>query len=191
MARFGSDNFQVRYGEPEQLIGEYAVTGYPYPLGLAMDREDDVADTDGQAVPTVKVAGPNGYLGFLSEKVVASRDLEDIMLESPNLGTAVNEKVTLERYPAGSQIEVESPPSITAATAQGGTATTEYLLVTSSTGDVTSLTALSADLGFVSGRWRSAQSGDRVCGRFLKKLTPVTALNVRILIEIVEGAVHA
>jgi len=191
MARFGSNNFQVRYGEPEHLIGEYAVTGYPYPLGLAMDREDDVADTDGQAVPTCKTAGPNGYLGFLSEKVVSARDLADMMLESPNLGTQVNNKVTLERYPAGSQLEVESPPSIAASTAQGGTSTTEYLLVTSGTGDVTSLTALSADLGFVAGCWRAAQSGDRVCGRFLKKLTPVTTDNVRILIEIVEGAVHA
>jgi hypothetical protein len=190
MARFGSNNFQVRYGEPEHLIGEYAVTGYPYPLGLAMDREDDVADTDGQAVPTCKVAGPNGYLGFLSEKVVSARDLADMMLESPNLGTQVNNKVTLERYPAGSQLEVESPPSKAYSVAQGGTSTTEYLLVTSGTGDVSALT-FGAQLAFQAGRWREAQSGDRVCGRVLKQLTPVTTSNIRLLIEIVEGTVKA
>ena len=190
MARFGSDNFQVRYGEPEHLNGEYAVTGYPYPSGLAMGIEDDCADTDGQALPTCKVAGPNGYIGFLSEKVVSARDLADMMLDKPNLGTQVNNKVTLERYPAGSELEVESPPSIAYSTAQGGTATTEYRLVTTGTGDVSALT-MGAQLAFQAGRWREAQSGDRVCGRVLKQLTPVTTLNIRLLIEIVEGTVKA
>jgi hypothetical protein len=171
---FGSDKFQIRFGETNH-VGVYTVdTATAIAYGTAMDR----SAADG----TKAIVGAGDFIGFLSKRVsLAGPTFEQMSLGFQNLDAKTGDKVTLIQVATGGQVEVENEPGITAATVG------EYLLVTSGAGDITAAPK-DTELSVVSGRWRVAQSGDRVLGRVLDSaIAPLVALNVRVLIELIRG----
>lgn len=169
----GTNYFQHRYGE-ETDIGELAPSGTPdFEIGTAMRKTD----------PEVCVPADGKMTGFLTKKVTtAGPTFEELTLADPNSPAKYGNKVTLKQIAVGGIIEVEGEAS------KAYNADTDGLLVTSGTGDVTSAAAGDA-LSLQNGRWRAAQTGDFVCGRVIRQMTPNTAGNVRLEIEVLAGDV--
>ena len=173
----GTDFFQVRYGTAV-LIGELAPSGtaQAWPIGTAMQKTDD----------EVCVPADGNFDGFLAKEVTAAGPtFEKMTLGYPNNPAKYGDKATLKALPDGSLIEVEGEPTIivTATPTTYGT----HLLVTSGTGAISGTTAQDTRLSFKNGRWYEAQVGDFVFGVLRRQLTPKTALNIRIEIELRRG----
>jgi hypothetical protein len=185
--RYGTDSFQVRHGDPA-LIGEYSLSG-THPLGLGLARHADFGDDSDADNPMATPAGADGAMGVLAKRM----DTDGPTLLNNLLGNTADEsiktggKVPIERYPAGSQIEIESADSKAYNADQPTDPTDGYLLVTSGTGAISASTAVGTLLGYQNGRLRVAQTADRVEWKILAQLTPKTEGNIRLLIEKVEG----
>jgi hypothetical protein len=186
---FGNDRFQIRHGESIVLAGDRTVTG-ECPQGLAMDQlAPNTAGADNNDLIATP-AGAGGAIGFLTQRVVTTPSVQDMLLGNVNAPqeAAVGERVTLERLPAGAEIEVECENGIASSVAHTTGMKGGYHLVTSSTGAISATTAQGTQLSFENGRWRTAASGSRVTGTMLfAGLTPKTAGNIRCLIRIEDG----
>lgn len=170
----GTDTFQKRYGE-EFEVGELAPSGtwlLPFSIGLAMEKSGE----------EICVPANGQFTGFLSKEVTADGPtFEEMELGYPNLPTKIGEKATLTALQDGALIEVEGEDAI--AYSEAG----DHLLVTTGTGHVNTDTAEGTSLSFKQGKWYIAQTGDFVFGILRKQLTPVTAGNIRLEIEIRRG----
>ncbi len=171
---FGSDNFQIVYGETRHM-GELTVTG-ALPKGTAVD---DSGDND------MAVLANGNAVGFITKNVtLAGPTYEQMSLNFRDLPETSGNKMTVEDVEIGGQVEVENEPSKAYNASTGA-----MLMVTTGTGDLTSA-AKDVDVSFKNGRFYAAQTGDRVWGRVLNSaVTPIVAGNIRVRIERVAGEV--
>lgn len=178
---FGTDYFQIIHGEfftiGELVPSGLAVSGDKFERGTAMDRN---------GVANVCVLGEGDYVGFLTKKFTFDGpDFQSMTLGDPDLPAKAGQAATLAVLPAGGELEVEGEPS------KASTAASLGLLVTSGTGAISNATAIETDLSIKDGRWRVAQTGDRVCGTLKAQLTPIVDAvnNIRILISLKRGQI--
>lgn len=174
----GTDYFQIIHGEPMH-VGELAPTGTFTSLekGTSMSRSGDEL-----CVVTDNVSAT----GFTSKKITDAGPSYEDMNFNIDLPAKKGQKVTLLSLPDGSQIEVEGEPG------KISSADTLGLLVTSGTGAILANSAVESDLSFLNGRWRLAQTGNRIEGVLKQQLSPIVdPSNIRILIEIRRAGLKA
>lgn len=180
---YTNHRWSIVYGDPV-AIGEYAVTA-ELPRGTMME----LSDTNAEYIDAC-AGGGNVPLGFLARNTDDEGvTLEDMVLGRGDTKVKVGERVTVYQLPPGSVIEVECENSIAYSASQPADTADGYLLVTSSTGAITTSLNKDTKLACQNGRWRVAQTGDYVCGQLQdSNLTPkITATNIRARILIIAG----
>lgn len=166
--------FQILRGL-EDVTSKIVDSAAPY--GLAME----VVDAGGDRANAIPAYG-TGFEGFLLQEVTAAGPTAlQLIAQLKSLPAQAEQAVSIAR--GEGRIEVEGPKL-------AGVANSSALIITSGTGAITSSTAKHTELSFRNGKWRVAQTGDRVCGEMLKaNITPEvdSTNNVRCEIRVFRG----
>jgi hypothetical protein len=145
------------------------------PYGLAME------DDDPSAANAAIAAYGTGFLGFLLQQVTTDGVTAlQHLAKIKQVPIAVGQTASLA-YGEEGEIEVEGADAT-------GIGTVAALLITAGTGAISASTSKHTELSFRGGKWRVAQTGDRVCGVMIDAgMTPEVATQIRCRIRVFRG----
>lgn len=166
--------FQIIRGV-EDMSSKVINSALPYGLAVEIDPTDRTV-----AIP----AYGTGMEGFLMQEVTADGPTAlQLVAQLKTLPAQTGQAVSIAR--GEGRIEVEGPDA-------AGVANATALLITSGTGALSASTAQHTELSLRAGKWRVAQTGDRVCGEVIKAgLTADVSGNIRIEIRVFSGGIKA
>lgn len=164
--------FQILSGFDEVVS---RIVGIEVPYGLAMEDDDPSASNGAIA------AYGTGFLGFALQQVTtAGVTALQLMSGVKQVPAPVDGTISIATGAKG-EIEVECADAV-------GIGTTSALLITAGTGAISNTTAKFTELSFRGGKWRVAQTGDRVCGKMIDSgMTPDVASQIRCRIRVFRG----
>ncbi len=167
--------FQILNGI-DNMVSRVVNVASPY--GQAMEEDDP------SAANAAIAAYGTGFLGFLMQQVTADGV------------TALQHLASIKQVPApvGQAISIATGEGeiLVEGADSTGISTVAALLITAGTGAITSSTAKHTQLSFRGGKWRVAQTGDRVCGVMIDAgMTPEVATQIRCRIRVFRGGIVA
>lgn len=168
--------FQILRGFDDMVS---RVVSIAVPYGLAMEDDDPSAANGAIA------AYGTGFLGFAMQEVDATGPTAlQLVAGVKQLPAQTGQTISIA-YGSAGEIEVEAATG-------SSISTTAALMITSGTGAISAATAKHTELSFRGGKWRVAQTGDRVCGKMLDAgMTPDVAGQVRCRIRVFRGGIKA
>ena len=168
--------FQILSGFDNMVSRTIALAS---PYGLAVE------DDDPSAANAAIAAYGTGFLGFLMQEVtIAGPTALQLMAGVQQLPATAGHAVSIAYGDTG-EIEVEGADAT-------GISTVAALLITAGTGAISASTAKHTELSFRGGKWRVAQTSDRVCGKMVDAgMTPDVAAQIRCRIRVFRGGIKA
>jgi hypothetical protein len=169
----GNNLFVMQRGVNTDITSKIIDAVTPFGLAMGISATDDTK--------AVAAYGAIDFEGFTLQEVTTLGPTDrQTLLGLKDLPAKVGSAVSLAREDG--LIQVEGPPLTPMATVSA-------LLITSGVGAITAATADQTELGFRAGKWRVAQTGDRVHGIMINAaVTPKVTGNIRCYIRVTRGA---